>query len=335
LRLTLLEGLARLPVKDRTVLVLRYWEDLSSTDEAFHPVALRRDPAGWTATKQPVDLGRLDDVVVRAADDVCAVGTDETDSQQTGPLMQHWDGSRWTVVPAPQLPAEVAGGLTAVAVAGTGTSRDQGTLWVAGYQHSDTATDPQTVFRHVDGEWQSVSNKGLEDIRYTWEVVPAADDDVWLAGIGGIAHYDGREWTMAKLPGAVPDGRVINIQDLNVVAPDDIWAVGHRPDDELWRHPLVLHYDGTHWTEIPAPDETAQLFALEFLNGQTIALGARGDNLVDPYVLTLEGGQFVRSEDPPGAGILSGTVREQGRLWTVGSAVRNGAGFDPYIAVAE
>jgi RNA polymerase sigma factor (sigma-70 family) len=55
LRVTLLNGLARLPAQDRAVLVLRYWEDLSVEDVAC---ALRLS-GGAVRNRSMRALGRL------------------------------------------------------------------------------------------------------------------------------------------------------------------------------------------------------------------------------------------------------------------------------------
>jgi len=144
----------------------------------FRPLALRREGASWVATEQPVTSGRLDDIAVKAPDDVWAVGAIEMDSPRPTqkPLVEHWDGSRWGLVPTPPLPDGASGSFSTVTAAGDA-------LWVAG--SIDRLTDSQQAVYRYDGHaWQSVSPDGLDTISYAWEVIPVSRHDVWMAGIG-------------------------------------------------------------------------------------------------------------------------------------------------------
>jgi hypothetical protein len=56
-----------------------------------------------------------------------------------------------------------------------------------------------------------------------------------------IEHWDGSAWTAHYLPGDF-------LSDVVALAPDDVWAVG-----AAGALPLILHYDGTGWSMVPAP----------------------------------------------------------------------------------
>jgi hypothetical protein len=304
--------------------------------QLLHPLALRYDGAGWTETSQPVDIGRLDDVAVIAADNVWAVGTDETNFPEFRPIIQRWDGSGWQLVPAPALPAGTYGTFTTVGAADPPTARDD--VWVAGDTQDLTGdTVHRAVYRYTDGVWHSITNVGLERFGYIRKIVPVGDDDVWLAGDrSGIAHYNGSRWTQIGLAGGAAN---ISILDLNVRAQNDIWAAGFRSDAQHRRLPLVLHYDGGRWTEVPTPAGEAEPYEIEVLNGQTVVVGWQADPdeptgfFYIPYVLTLRDGQFIRSQNPPGSGGLDGAAVYRGQIWTVGvAAMTDENNYYPYIA---
>ncbi|HVF99933.1 MAG TPA: hypothetical protein VND68_08855 [Chloroflexia bacterium] len=170
-------------------------------------------------------------------------------------LVGHWDGSAWSLVPAPDV-----GALNAVAAI-SGTD-----VWAVGYSKS----------LHWDGtEWATVPvPEGY------WEAVAAgAPDDVWLAGwtrqmpnpatvvdTPAIARWDGRAWRSIPLDdvsriGPHEKGR---LNAITAVAEDDVWAVGVSIGEtrqgangfELppFGRTLVMHWDGKTWSYIPGPD---------------------------------------------------------------------------------
>ena len=66
-----------------------------------------------------------------------------------------------------------------------------------------------------------------------------ADDDIWVAGTGIIAHYDGQRWDQQRLD---PDSTPYTA--IGVRARNDVWVAGGSSD-----HTHVLHFDGNDWTE--------------------------------------------------------------------------------------
>jgi hypothetical protein len=104
---------------------------------------------------------------------------------------------------------------------------------------------------------------------YTWTTTPtdqpgvmiedidAADSVVWAVGTYNYGERlvalrrDGDTWT-----DATPDMPGANLVKVAVTAADDVWAIGWDgiADQGLTR-PLVVHWDGTSWAEIPSPAE--------------------------------------------------------------------------------
>lgn len=296
---------------------------------AFSPLALHRERGVWVETMQPVPSGRLDDVAVRGPADVWAVGS-APDSIASLPYVQRWNGRRWTIVEAPALRPGWTGGFTSVSKASNGD------LWITGdANNADGSQSERLVYRYTHGRWVSVTTDGLSELAYVWNTIPRSPRDVWAVGIGGLAHFDGRTWTPAKLPGDTGP-RQLNIQDLAVRGPKDIWAVGHKPDDVLWRRPYVVHYDGATWTEVATPADTAQLHSIQFVGGKVVVLGENPETGRESYVLVQKGNAFVRVDGPPGAGSLYDAVAIRGRLWAVGTNGPDGDDVaDPYIARSE
>jgi hypothetical protein len=70
-----------------------------------------------------------------------------------------------------------------------------------------------------------------------------------------IEHWNGRKWTIVPSPnGAQP---VNWLTGVSAVSASDIWAVGYTNDGggaTGQSFNLILHYDGTSWTEVAAPN---------------------------------------------------------------------------------
>jgi hypothetical protein len=284
----------------------------------FHPLAVRWNGHAWQQTKQPVPDGRLDDVLAKSANDVWAVGATENGAEMQ-PVLQHWKGSAWSLVDPPA--SDENAQFTTIA------NQDDGLL-IGRYG------DQTSVLRYAGGKWQELPREGLQHIGYL-DDLEAVGKEIWAAGIGGVARFDGTRWTEVKLPVTRPEDRQFEVAQLVVKSADDIWAVGEKPDLDLWRQPLALHYNGKTWTEIATPAITGKFHDLEFIDGKAIAVGGN-PNTGEPLVAELAGKEFVQTTTPPGAGYLHGSAKVGNCLWTVGVAAETADGFEkPFAAVGK
>jgi hypothetical protein len=291
----------------------------------FHPLAAYWDGKVWRRTESAVADGRLDDLLVRSRNDVWAVGAAEDPTNGDRALLQRWNGKTWSRVKNPAEPVDGSSQYTTVTAAGTGV--------LVGEAATDAEGNYRTaVRRYAGGKWTALPSTGLQHIAYLDDLEQVSPKDVWAAGIGGVARYDGKAWREVKLPIDMPADRQFEIAQLVVRAADDVWAVGEKPSQEFWRQPLALHFDGKKWTEVPAPVRTGQFHDLEFVDGRPVAVG--GDpNTQEPIVAELSGGAFVETTTPLGAGYLHGSTVGGRCLWAVGVAAPGGTIEQPYVAV--
>ncbi|NEE00830.1 hypothetical protein [Phytoactinopolyspora halotolerans] len=88
------------------------------------------------------------------------------------------------------------------------------------------------------------------------EDIDAVDGVAWAVGTEHherlvALRHDGDSWT-----DATPDISGANLVEVAVAADDDVWAVGWDGSaDTGMTTPLVAHWDGTTWAEIPSPAE--------------------------------------------------------------------------------
>jgi len=111
----------------------------------------------------------------------------------------------------------------------------------------------------------------------TWEVLDGpnvGDGNNYLAGVSGtsstdvwavgnyepqlylpqtlILHFDGTAWTVLPSPNL---GTVYNyLTGVAAISTKDAWAVGWYQSVGTDPIPLILHWDGTSWTTVPAPE---------------------------------------------------------------------------------
>lgn len=102
---------------------------------------------------------------------------------------------------------------------------------------------------HFDGSaWRDLAPGGSDTF---WWVAGLSAQDVWMVGENGrITHYDGSGFqehtssTTATIWGVWP------------FAADDVWAVAGTPGGGMAEpNDIVLHYDGSSWTQVPLPTE--------------------------------------------------------------------------------
>ncbi len=68
-----------------------------------------------------------------------------------------------------------------------------------------------------------------------------------------IVHWNGTTWS--QVPSPNPSSTVNELYDVSVRSGTDAWAVGWYLDDATHRsRRLILHWDGTIWSQVPSPN---------------------------------------------------------------------------------
>ena len=219
------------------------WAVGSYTDasRSTRPLMLHWDGTSWTQIDIPGSFA-LRSVTALSASDAWAVG---------GPTILHWDGSDWA-------PTQLLPGKVARSVAATSPSD----VWVAGRNVPDTP-----LMLHWDGS--SWTRFPLPDGGYFLLGLTAVSaTDAWAVGLdvhpdGSAApvtlHWDGTSWAAVPTPspatGGVPAAVLIGVAASSA---SSVWAVGSYTTGEdgpggQGKAGLVLHWDGTRWSQVAAP----------------------------------------------------------------------------------
>lgn len=211
------------------------------------------DGGSWTIVPSPNPGGDIQSVLKAvsgsAADDVWAVGTTHNGTLPSRTLIEHWDGTRWSLVasPSPDTQLNELRGVAAVAA---------NDVWAVGYRggtHNETPLE--TLILHWDGAvWSQVPSPNVPAGANELSAVAAiAADDVWAVGsVGGAPlalHWNGSAWSVVPVKGDA-GLRQERLTGIAGVAGDDVWAVGDGKGFFVNRTSATLrHWDGVHWTD--------------------------------------------------------------------------------------
>lgn len=140
-------------------------------------------------------------------------------------FIDHWDGSRWTNVAAPDQSVPELGhdaSDTLLAVDGTAASG----VWAVG-----AATPLGTLALHTTGTaWSIVPSPQTGYVGYFADVAVIGPSNVWAAG-DSVAHWDGRAWSDIPTVNGTSTGAM---RGMAVVNANDIWFAGQTS---------FLHYE--------------------------------------------------------------------------------------------
>jgi hypothetical protein len=233
------------------------------------------NPAAPTATPGPVDLGTalenlaagvwtgvtppstapvsppysssgvpvLVSIACPSNDDCWAVGR----VNATSGLIEHYDGSAWSVV------SEPAAGLVSVSC----PSADD--CWAVGTTLSKSKLYEPAIEQYSGGRWVGVQGPPLGSVGTLSSVTCSDVDHCWAVGsigtidAGGsqpvIEAFDGTGWAVVSGP-PLTVGAGTAFSTLNgviCVTSDDCWAVGEGASSNIG---LIEHFDGSGWTVV-------------------------------------------------------------------------------------
>jgi hypothetical protein len=260
-----------------------YYDSFNFTNA---PLILHWNGTSWSVVPGPTLSGsaQLRDVAARAADDVWAVGSSNTD----GPLIVHWNGTTWVQVPPP--PGTGNGSLEAV------TALAPNDAWAVGIRYSSFNIHTFTI--HWDGSaWIEVSSPSPGWEAWLVSVTAVATNDVWAVGYQYadnmnryyrtlIEHWDGTTWSVVASPN--PGFQNDWLFDVAALGPTDVWAVGYQVGGTGYPGTLAIHWNGTAWNEVPSPNGSTAynyLFGIDGVSATDLwAVGHSGYETQQPLI---------------------------------------------------
>ncbi|MGN6793345.1 MAG: hypothetical protein ACTHJW_13265 [Streptosporangiaceae bacterium] len=237
----------------------------------IYPLAEHWDGEHWRAVPcpspgSPAEPTRssLAAVAIDAPDDAWAVGqwSPIEHVPPSYPLIEHWNGTTWTVVPAPNSGGHVTAlYLTAVAAISPTAA------WAIGEGVADGDSVPVfmgwngTRWRYLPSPFGDAPGGPLAG-----GLAAISARDIWLVGEGGgraskyqtpLEHWNGSKWTIVPAPMAYQDQRPnIGLDAVGGSSSGNAWAVGwyQTGPSGRKRSTLIEHWDGTRWQLQPSPN---------------------------------------------------------------------------------
>jgi hypothetical protein len=285
-------------------------------------VILHWNGANWSVVPS-VNPGNPPDfrgVAAVATNDVWAVGRvqDAASPYYNRALIEHWDGSSWSLVPSPPASTTFSELLAVAAV----SAND---VWAVGDYSAPAPTYQRTLIEHWDGTaWSIIPSPNASDSSQNvlTGVAAVSSNDVWAVGYTLqsnyrtlIQHWDGSSWTIVPSPNIGPYGNALT--GVAARAANDVWAVGSANNSTST---LVLHWDGNTWSVVPSPnvsDWTNSLKSISIVSANDI--WAVGENT----------STFYTGDGDPHTSVVVLIEHWNGTAWSIVPGVNPGR-VDPW-----
>jgi len=245
---------------------------VGSTDDTYTGQTLIEhwDGVNWSLVPSPSPTGATNSYLAGvhgdAANDVWAVGYANYPASTPGvtvaqTLIEHWNGTAWSIVPSPNFSTTLADQLTSV------TTIANNNAWAVGKTQTTPYYQDHTLILHWDGaSWTIASSFSTSG--GVLGVSATSASDIWAVGAGGgptytplALHNNGTAWSVVPSPG-VQNSDVNVFQGVDALTTSNVWAVGYTlvinyigEADPVYNYvPLVEHWDGTAWSIVPSAD---------------------------------------------------------------------------------
>jgi hypothetical protein len=181
-------------------------------------------------------------------------------------LTEHWDGTQWTVVPAPSVPWTASRQVVFNELFSV-TCPSSADCWAVGYYVIIGGPDV-TMIQHWDGSaWSIVDspNTSPSDSNKLYGVACPSSSDCWAVGLVDngtvtqnlIQHWDGTSWTIISSPDT-SSSEYNALEAITCNSALDCWAVGYHTVGNTFNYDsLTLHWDGTSWTIVSSPSPSS------------------------------------------------------------------------------
>jgi hypothetical protein len=253
-----------------------------------------------------------------SASDVWAVGEEFFNKASYGPLIEHYNGSAWSLVSAPK-PA-YNGYLSGV------TSLSPSNAWAVGGMYNDGPEGP--LVEHYNGTAWTISPTASVPGGILTAVRAVSASDIWAigdapnAGTGIVMNCNGTSWTQTTVP--APSGTDWDLTGVSADSASDVWAVGFTYNDLATAdgvQSIAEHFNGTSWTltDLPVPSGhtySAIAGVLAISPTDVWATGYSTSGSTDVALFENFNGTSWTVEPSPS---LSGLADIDGALWAVGN----------------
>jgi hypothetical protein len=294
----------------------------------------------WSVVPSPnVGVGgnSLTGVAAISSTHVWAVGASNTfRTSVPKTLIEHWDGTTWSVVSSPNVGKGINGLGSVAAVSASD-------LWAVGAYFNNHTGVEESLVEHWNGaKWSVVTNPNVgANYNGLGSVAAISATNVWAVGSyssdGGltvqtlIEQWNGTSWSVVPSPNA---GSVFNfLQGVAAVSATNIWTVGQLTNNGAFRT-FIEHWNGTKWSVVPSPNDGRaenDLYSVAAISATNVWAVGYYINYNSGYFRTLaeqwNGTKRIVVKSPsPGSEFdqLHGVTAVANTLWSVGYTAKNG-----------
>ena len=208
---------------------------------------------GWSVVPSPANepaSSQLDAISAVSATDIWAVGYSRAGSTGQGfePLIEHWNGTAWSVIPGAAITVTGSDFLTGVSAA---SSAD---VWAVGR----SGRHPTPIIEHWNGtSWTQVPQPVSGYDSSLNSVAAISGTNAWAVGEQNLnqtvtEHWDGTSWTLVPSPSVTANNAQDTLSGVSAVGGSDVWAVGSTLQNFTTDQTLAEHWDGSSWQIVPS-----------------------------------------------------------------------------------
>ncbi len=267
-------------------------------------------------------------VAALSSRNVWVVGWDALSNGDANTLIEHFDGSAWSVVPSPNA-TTFFNELTTIDALGPND------IWAVGTWEQASASTYMTLAEHWNGTaWSVVSTPNPSTTAYGYEFASVSGDasnDVWAVfnneSSSIVEHWNGSQWSLVTIP--LP-GDIGNITTAVVaLSTTDAWIAGNYDTSSGGTLPLLEQWNGAAWSVVSPATPNWSNVALTGITATSSAdIWAVGSGLpgtsqnLKPFAMQWNGATWSVASTPTGPGIntwLNGVAAANANeVWAVG-----------------
>ncbi len=225
--------------------------------------------SSWSIVPVP-NVGSQDNVLggvaAASANDIWAVGYSTPSGGGLQSLIEHWNGTGWSIVPAP--PPQGTGNNLLIAVAALSSTN----AWAVGAYNQTPTAAAATLVEHWNGiSWTIVASPpnvpGTTGDNFLASVTIAAANDVWAVGYGDTTqfsvtnlnppsqtlaeHWDGTSWSLVTSQNVTGDDFFFSVSA--TTGQGNAWAVGGSKTSTA-EQPLLERWNGSSFVPVTSPN---------------------------------------------------------------------------------
>jgi hypothetical protein len=221
------------------------------SDATHSLIEHQNNSSTWSLVSSPANEPAnsvLGAISADSATDIWAVGDTRSGPEQGfEPLIEHWNGTAWSVVPSAPITitgSDFLSGVTAISA---------NNVWAVGR----TGDHSNPLIEHWDGTtWTQVPQPVTGFDSSLNSVAGLSATDVWAVGEQNlnqtvIEHWNGQAWSVVPSPSVTAGGVQDFLGSVSEIGSSDVWAVGFTGSPGT-SQTLAEHWDGTSWQIVPS-----------------------------------------------------------------------------------